>query len=211
MPGAGNGFGHFLRKPVKRTLSFSKFLSILLTLIFIVSPLRAQTMPCKDLVCFEPTLKVSGTALPIKGVGSLKYLMLELYTAALYAPPEATTIDMVLGNVPKSLVLHYHRMIKKEWMIKASRDRISKNPDNNPAALEERLRQLDNAYQKVEKGDRYELSYEPGVGTSLILNGKLQATIPGEDFQRAFFGIWLSRLPINKKLRDKLIAGQKNK
>ena len=161
---------------------------------------------CKKKICFEGSKQLAGQTLPIHGVGLLEYVMLDLYTAALYAPSQFATVDSVLDNVPKSLVLHYHRMIKKEWMIEASRDRIKKNPANNAEALESRLKQLDRAYQKVNKGDRYELRYEPGVGTSLILNGKLQATIEGEDFQRAFFGIWLSEIPLNKKLRDKLLT-----
>ncbi len=160
---------------------------------------------CKDSVCFEPAVKIAGRDIPLKGMGLLEYVRFDLYTAALYAPAEVKTIDAVLGNAPKSLILRYHRTIKKEIMIKASRDRILKNPEVNSTALEDRLKQLDAAYQSVKKGDRYELRYEPGAGTSLILNGKLQATIPGKDFQKAFFGIWLSRVPLNKKLRDSLL------
>ncbi len=176
-------------------------------LLVLATPAAAQNPPlfCKKKVCFESSKNISGTLLPIQGVELLEYIKLDLYTAALYAPVEVTSSDAVLKNVPKSLILHYHRTIKKEWMIEASRNRIKKNPANDSAKLEDRLKQLDAAYQKVHKGDRYELRYEPDVGTSLILNGKLQATIPGEDFQKAFFGIWLSDVPLNKKLRDKLL------
>lgn len=168
----------------------------------------AQTQTCKKSVCFENTKIIAAQTLPIRGLGLLKYLMFDLYTAALYAPAENTTIDSVLGNTPKSLVLHYHHAIKKEIMIKASRDRISNNPEVDAKNLEDRLKQLDAAYQNVQKGDRYELRFEPGIGTSLLLNGKLQATIVGEDFQKAFFGIWLSRVPLSRKLRDTLLQSK---
>ncbi len=184
---------------------FRSFIIFFLIITFLPVSLHAQEMLCKKSICFNRTQEIAGQQIPIKGAELLEYLMLDLYTAALYAPADIKTIDGILGNVPKSLVLHYHRTIKKEWMIKASRDRIKKNKDNNAVALEDRLKQLDAAYQTVQRGDRYELRYEPGIGTSLILNGKLQATIQGEDFQRAFFGIWLSKLPLNKKLRDHLI------
>lgn len=168
------------------------------------APIRGNI--CKKSTCFESAVKIAGGEIPVKGIDLLEYLKFDFYTAALYAPTEVKTIDAVLGNVPKSLILHYHRFIKKEWMIKASRDRISKNHEVDSKALENQLRQLDAAYQNVKKGDRYELRYEPGTGTSLILNGKLQAVIPGEKFQKAFFGIWLSRVPLNKKLRDSLLS-----
>lgn|GEM_PF-337948 len=199
----------FFIRPAMKT-----FLALILFLIltpFFQSSLYAQEMVCKKTVCFESSQIITSKKIPIHGVDLLEYVKLDLYTAALYAPAEIKTIDGILGEIPKSLVLHYHRTIKKELMIKASRDRIKKNPDNNSVALEGRLLQLDKAYQTVQKGDRYELRYEPGIGTSLILNGKLQATIQGEDFQRAFFGIWLSRLPLNKKLRDHLIRSSAEK
>lgn len=182
-------------------------------MLALAAPSTAQNaaLVCKKKVCFESTKEISGSPLPIHGVELLEYIKLDLYTAALYAPADMASSDTVLKNVPKSLVLHYHRAIKKEWMTQASRDRIKKNPVNDSAKLEDRLKQLDAAYQKVTKGDRYELRYEPDVGTSLILNGKLQATIQGEDFQKAFFGIWLSDVPLNKKLRDKLLKIEKQK
>ena len=182
-----------------------KPLLFLFVFTFIAAAGQSQNTHCKNSICFDPFVKVAGTEIPVKGIDRLKYLMFDLYTAALYAPSDVHTINAILGNVPKSLILHYHHSIKKSVMIKASRDRIANNPDVDSKALEDRLKQLDAAYQNVQKNDRYELRYEPGSGTSLILNGKLQATIPGEDFQKAFFGIWLSRIPLNKKLRDSLL------
>ena len=183
----------------------------LLVLASIIPTVQAQTTSCKDKVCFESSLKIAGQDIPVKGVELLEYLRFDLYTAALYAAPEVKTIDAVLGNIPKSLVLHYHRGIKKEIMIKASRNRILKNHAVDSVALEDRLKQLDAACQNVKKGDRYELRYEPNIGTSLILNGKLQATIKGADFQKAFFGVWLSRVPLNKNLRDRLLQAPQKK
>lgn len=183
---------------------FSFFALSFLNLISSVG-FSEPSLTCKKSACFEPSLKISEQILPLRNAVLLEYLKFDFYTAALYAPPGFNTPEQILNNVPKSLILYYHRTVKKEWMIKASRDRIKKNPANHPSDLEGRLLQLDAAYRTVKKGDHYELRYEPGVGTSLILNGQLQATISGDDFQRAFFGIWLSDLPLNKNLRDQLI------
>lgn len=192
-----------------------KFFLLTFFLSVIIFPFQksvfSQTSVCKNSVCFDASQKISGREIPLRGVDLLEYLRFDLYTAAFYVPPEANSIDQILGNIPKSLILNYHRGIKKEWMIRASRNRIRKNPEINAASLEERLKQLDQAYQTVRKNDRYELKYEPGIGTSLILNGKLQTIIVGEDFQRAFFGIWLSQVPLNEKLRDALISAPKKK
>ena len=75
-------------------------------------------------------------------------------------------------------------------------------------ALQERLDRIAAAYEKVGKDDRYELRYMPGAGTTLLLNDREIITLPGEDFARAYMGIWLSETPANKKFRDKLLGGE---
>jgi chalcone isomerase-like protein len=58
----------------------------------------------------------------------------------------------------------------------------------------------------VSPGDRYALTYVPDVGTELRLNEESLATIPGEDFAEAYFGIWLGDQPLDEGLRDKLLG-----
>ena len=46
--------------------------------------------------------------------------------------------------------------------------------------------------QDALKDDVYEMIYIPGNGTSLYINDILQGTLPGLEFKRALFNIWLS-------------------
>ena len=164
---------------------------------------------CLKKVCFETEKEINGMKQPLRGMGLLEYLGFDMYTGALYAPSEAQSIEAVLGDVPKSLVLHYHRGIKIEWMNKAAEKILQKNPNIHYAEIEERVKQIGAAYKKVKKNDRYELTYVPGTGTSLFLNDEHQITIPGEDFARAYLGIWISEYPANKGLRDRLLGIRK--
>jgi stearoyl-CoA desaturase (delta-9 desaturase) len=172
------------------------------------APQQAGTK-CVDQRCFSEVRDIGGTQTPLRGVAKLDFLRMDLYTAAFYAPNDAASSDQVLGDVPKALVIEYHRGIKTKWMNEAAEKTLKKNPKVNLPAIQERVDQIAAAYKKVEKGDRYELVYEPGKGTSLYLNGNLQVTIPGEDFAAAYFGIWVSDYPAKKSLRDKLLnSGQ---
>ena len=55
------------------------------------------------------------------------------------------------------------------------------------------------------KGDRYEVTYIPGEGTSFVFNGQKQKTIKGRDFAAAFFSIWIGKKPIDKRLRKQML------
>ena len=162
---------------------------------------------CLQGLCVPLGREIAGTRVELKGLEKFTYWGFDLYTAALYAPQTAGPGD-ILADMPKSLVLHYSRKIRADQIIKAGDHNIRKNPENNMNTLGSRLENLNAAYTTVTKGDRYELLYEPGKGTTLLFNGTPQVVVPGSDFQKAYFGIWLSRYPLNAKLRDKLL-GQK--
>ncbi len=166
----------------------------------------SQPETCLEKTCFENARVVAGSPLPLKGVANLEFLKFDMYTGALYAPESVKTYQDVLGDVPKALVLHYHRNIKVEWMNTAAEKIIKKNTAVDYAKIEERVKQIGKAYQRVGKDDRYALVYEPGKGTSLYLNDQFIVQIPGEDFQRAYFGIWLSEHPAKTGFRDKLLG-----
>jgi hypothetical protein len=186
---------------------------ILLAAVFclLTSSVMAETEPCFEGTCFTPTRNAGSAELPLKGMAKLNFMRFDMYTGALYAPENVKTPREVLGNIPKVLVLHYHRNIKVEWMNSAASRIIKKNPENDYAKLKDRIGQMGRAYKKVGKNDRYALVYEPGKGTSLYLNDDFVIQIPGEDFQKAYFGIWLSEYPAKPAFRDKLLGIQEAK
>ena len=55
-------------------------------------------------------------------------------------------------------------------------------------------------------GDRYALSYVPGQGTELTLNGRRLVLVEGADFARVYFAIWLGERPLDDGMRDRLLA-----
>ena len=73
------------------------------------------------------------------------------------------------------------------------------------SSLRPHIDRLHTLYQDVKPGDRYSLTYVPGVGTELALNGESKGTIEGADFASAYFAIWLGPKPINPSLRSQLL------
>jgi hypothetical protein len=58
----------------------------------------------------------------------------------------------------------------------------------------------------VKPGDRYALTYVPGVGTELTLNGSPLGTVAGADFASAVFAIWLGPKALDESLKTQLLG-----
>ena len=61
-------------------------------------------------------------------------------------------------------------------------------------------------YRSVEPGDRYALTYVPGVGTELALNGKPLGNVEGAEFAAAVFAVWFGEREIDGALKKSLLA-----
>jgi hypothetical protein len=61
-------------------------------------------------------------------------------------------------------------------------------------------------YSDVQPGDRYSLTYIPGRGTELALNGEPIGMIQGADFAAAIYAMWLGEKPMNKSFKRQLMG-----
>jgi len=161
---------------------------------------------------FATEVTVHGQALPLRGTGRLVWMRLvTVYDAALYLPGDVPGKD-ALKDVPKQLELSYHISIKGEKFGESAAPYLEKNvPTEELARLKPRIEQLNKFYRDVKEGDRYALTYVPGKGTTLSLNGTPLGTIEGADFAAAYFTIWLGAKPISDTLRDELTGVAKSK
>ena len=143
-------------------------------------------------------------------VGLLRYKVLfKGYVAGLYLGAGVSAQEAV-ADVPKRLELSYFWGIKGADFGKAGDEILAQNLDPDTLArLRPRLAQINALYEDVKPGDRYALTYVPGRGTELALNGSSKGIIPGTDFAAAYFRIWLGDQPIDTALRDQLLACSK--
>ena len=158
---------------------------------------------------FPETIEAGETQLPLFGLGLLRYRVLfRGYVGGLYLPPDAQPSD-TFQNVPKALELYYFWSIEGRFFGEAAEELLARTlPPERLSAMRERLDRLHALYQDVEPGDRYRLTYVPDRGMSLALNGRLLGTIPGADFAKDYFGIWLGEDPLSESFRDQLFAGR---
>jgi hypothetical protein len=158
-------------------------------------------------VQFADQYRAGDVTMRLSCVGLLRYkLFIKAYVAALYVGDAAAAGD-VLADVPKRLELNYFWSISGADLGKAGDQILAQNVDAQSfAALRPRLDRINALYRDVKPGDRYSLTYIPGVGTELALNGGRIGVIDGADFAAAYFRIWLGAHPIDARLRDQLLG-----
>ena len=142
----------------------------------------------------------------LTGAGLLRYWGFKAYTGALYLE-EGASVDEVLLDTAKRIELEYIRAIKGKDFGPATDKSIAMNVD---AATYDRLRPRieyhNSLYEDVRPGDRYSLTYIPGRGTELALNGEPKGVIEGADFAVAVFSIWLGPEPINTSFKKQILG-----
>ncbi|HSA61768.1 MAG TPA: chalcone isomerase family protein [Nitrospiraceae bacterium] len=157
-------------------------------------------------IAFSDSYRAGSITMPLRGVGLAKFLRtIKVYVGALYLQPGVEP-DMVLSDVPKRLELSYFRALKAGDFGQAADKVLADNvPPATIATLKPRIERMHRLYEDVKPGDRYGLTYLPGVGTELALNGQRKGIIEGADFAAAYFAIWLGPDPINEALKEGLL------
>lgn len=160
-----------------------------------------------DGIQFNDSYNSGAVKLELRGFAILNYmLVIKAYAGALYME-RGTLSSAVFGDIPRVLELYYFHKISAEDFRGSTTEMIKRNTtDAEYSVISERLNRFNSFYMGVNPGDRYRAEYIPGKGTTLYLNGTALGTVPGNDFSRAFFSIWIGRDPIDKKFRERLLG-----
>ena len=158
---------------------------------------------------FPETIELE-TGSILSKTGEYRYVyrvFFKLYDAALYAAPEVEIEKILAAETSFRLQFRYLREIEKSIILESSAKMLEKNlsPDEL-AQIADRVDRINQAYKTVRDGDRSSLTFIPGRGTSLRINGKSVTMIEGEDFAKLYFKIWLGEQPISLPLRESLLG-----
>jgi len=178
---------------------------LLLFFNFVSTQVRADVQECFNDFCLSKFATFNGREYPLTGSGLFRYWGFKVYVMGLYSLPIDATRKNILNPVPKRLVLHYLREFSIEDFQKSQRSILDWNPEINRKLLEEKLLEMDKLYLAVKKGDEYTVTFTPKIGTELAHNGRKLGSVTGNDFQKAYFGLWLSDHSINKSLRNEIL------
>ncbi len=161
-------------------------------------------------VSMDDVIKVNGHQLVLNGMGlrEATWLNIDVYVAGLYIPQRTSDPNAILGaDEPKRLQLVFVRNVNRSDITDAWSEGFRKNVDKQTyAALGPRIKTLNGWMTKMHKRDILTFTYLPKAGTTVQINGQQLGVIPGRDFGRALFAIWLGSHPPNSGLKKGLLG-----
>ena len=180
--------------------------AVLLSLVILTQPLAVRAAEIAD-IKFEKHYNAPEIGLELKGVGLLRYLgLFKVYAGAFYLEKGAPVND-ALADKAKRIEVEYLKSFKGEDFGPATVEMMEKNVDK--ATIEKLRQQIDyhnSLYEDVGPGDRYALTYIPGRGTELALNGEPKGVVEGADFATALFSIWIGQKPIDESFKQQIMG-----
>jgi len=187
--------------------SKSSWIGFVVAALVAASSLPARASVVIEGVAFQPTFQAGNSELDLNCVGLLRYrFVFKGYVAGLYLDKKSDRDD-VMADVPKRLEISYFWNIDASAIADAGEKILADNVGAEVlASLRERLDRMRALYVDVKPGDRYALTYVPGNGTELTLNGKSLGTIEGADFAAAYFAIWFGDKPLDAGLKTQLLS-----
>jgi Chalcone isomerase-like len=165
-------------------------------------------------VNFPDHATVDGRELVLNGLGlrEATILMVDVYVAGLYLEVKSSDPAAILdAGRPKQLVMRFVRSVGKERLADSWTEGFDKNAGAKRSALASALAKLNEAMSDVKKDDVVTLTYVPDTGVTITVKGVDAAVIPGDDFQRVLFSIWLGAHPPNIPLREGLLGRAPNR
>lgn len=161
----------------------------------VAQPVLARALP--------PTVSVDGQTLQLAGHGTrTQWFFIELYRLGLYLPRDVRDPQAIQQpDVPKAL----HAQIRYDGSLP---DRIPQawRSELMPALTEQQQHALRRHYQTLSQGDVITITYAPGTGTVVRVNGTPIFEDTGHEVMAAFLDLWIGRNPVSEDLKQALLG-----
>jgi Chalcone isomerase-like len=184
-------------------------LMLLSALCVLVSAAPAQAKECEG-VAMPEQVQVDDKTLLLNGMGvrEATVFSVNVYVAGLYLEHRSRDGERIAtSEETKRMLLVFVRGVSRGDMVEAIRAGFKASAGAEYPKLEARVEKFVTLLPNLDKGDRLSFTYRPEKG--LEVTGKKQSgVIPGADFARALFLIWLGAHPPNAGLKRGLLGGE---
>jgi mevalonate kinase len=166
-----------------------------------LTPVNAADIPS--------SMEYQGSKLVLNGHGSRVKFFMKVYENSLYLEATNSNAEEIM-NKDAAMAIRIDvtsSLVTVNAMKKALNEGLVKSTGNNIGPIMKEIDQLTSTFNSdVSTGDFYEFIYLPDAGTNVLKNSEYIDTIPGIEFKKAFFGIWISNNPIQKNLKKAMLG-----
>lgn len=151
---------------------------------------------------------LGGRTLQLNGAGLRKKLFFKVYVGALYVEARSGSPEaIVAADAPKLVRMHFLRDVGREDVLKAFREGFEKNSPATAAAALAKLAQVEKVLPaELKTGQVLVVSYLPGAGSAIGVEGGPSASVEGKEFADALFRNWLGPEPADGDLKDGMLG-----
>jgi Chalcone isomerase-like len=190
-----------------------KKILVLLLIVFINSfNLFSQKAGEVDGVNIPRVIKFDNREITLNGVGSRTKLWIDVYTLALYlTKPSQNAKEILESNSAMGMIFFINSSLinSKNFSKNVSKGLRNSAGEALWLKFKPELDLLDEFVNSDEivKNDVFNLVYNDHDSSIWVIkNGILKGKIPGFEFKKALFGIWLSEKPIKESLKNELLG-----
>jgi hypothetical protein len=147
-------------------------------------------------VNLDDHITVNGQTLVLNGAGLRKKLFIKVYVGGLYIGAKNSNPQTITGtDSPRRMVMHFLYSVSKNQMCDAWNEGLEQNTKNPSAEVKSGFNTLCSWMEPIPKGNRLVLTYVPGTGTTVEVNGKMKGTLPGKATADAILATWIGPDP----------------
>jgi hypothetical protein len=160
-------------------------------------------------VTLEEKATVNNQTLVLNGAGLRKKLFIKVYVGGLYlAAKQNSAATVVATDAPRRMVLHFLFGVSKSQMADAWEEGLEDNTPNASPEVKTAFKTLQSWMEDVPSGHRIVLTYVPGIGTTVEINGKNKGTLGGKATADAILNTWIGPKPGPGDDFKKAVLGQ---
>jgi hypothetical protein len=183
-------------------------LTLLLSLQF--STVSAQAQLEVNGVTVPRKIEFQNKTLQLNGAGGRSKMWLEVYVQALYLSQLSQDPKFIIDSDTEMAIRIEitSSMVSSNKLTKAMNAGFEKSAGSNLEELRPRIEEFKTLLSDaITEKDVFVLAYNPLDQTiNVYKNEALKGKIPGFDFKKALFGIWLSDKPVDDTLKKHLLG-----
>ncbi|HVS00161.1 MAG TPA: chalcone isomerase family protein [Thermoanaerobaculia bacterium] len=147
-------------------------------------------------VSLPDRVEAGGQPLVLNGMALRKKFVIKVYVAGLYLPQKNKSAQQILGgDTPYRMVMHFLYGVSKDQMCEAWNEGLEANTPNATAEVKKGFATLCSWMEPIDEGKKLVMTYVPGEGTQVEVNGKVKGTIPGQATADAILATWIGPKP----------------
>ena len=158
-------------------------------------------------VSFYTETTINEVNVVINGAGVREKYFMDMYVAALYLKKKSTDASKII-SADEEMGIHIKlvsSMVTRDKFKTAVTEGF-KNASSGSATQEEQKKFMTCLSEEFKDGDKIYLDYVPSKGVKVYKNGELKGTIPGLEFKKALFAIWLGTVPAQESLKNEMLG-----